>query len=149
MRDDAQRSFRTHDELFQAIAGGVFVQTTAKPHDIAKRCHHFELVDLMPGRTVFYRPVAAGVGGEIAADKAAVAATGITGIKETDRLGGLLHFVRADPGLHGHIHRCRVDLDDLVKTFQRQDDTTAHGNRAAGKTCAGAARHDRKISLVG
>ncbi len=149
LSDDTQGSFGTHHQLLQTVTGCIFVETAAQVDNIAERRHHFKFVDLMPGSTIFYGSVAAGVRSQVSADEATVAAAGVAGVKHTSGFGGFLDFIRSHSGLDDHIHGIGVHFDNPVKPFQRQYNAACDRNGAAGQAGAGAPRNDRDVFPVG
>ena len=81
----------------------MLLQAGAELDDAARRIDDFHVVYLMARRTVFDGPVAAGVGGDIAADKAGVAAAGIAGVEQSLGLGCILQVRCADARLYDGI----------------------------------------------
>ncbi len=116
--NDAKRSLRTDDQLFQAIACGAFVKSTAEFGDFTGRGDHFHLIHLMACCTVFDGFVASGIGGDIAADETTVAAAGVAGIQQIVFGGGLLDFFSPSAGLHDHEHIFRINFENLIHFFQ-------------------------------
>ena len=71
----------------------------------------------MARRPVFDGPVAAGVGGDVAADEARVAAAGIAGIKEVLLFGRILEVRRADARFDDGIEAFGIDFKDFIHLF--------------------------------
>ena len=66
------------------------MQAGTEGYDAAFRVYDFDAVYLVAGCPVFDGSVAAGIGGDVAADEARVPAAGIAGIKEILLLGSIL-----------------------------------------------------------
>ena len=103
----------------------------------------------MARRPVFDGPVAAGVGGDVAADEARVAAARIAGVEETFLFGRFLQVRRAYTRFDDGIEAVFIDFQYLFHLFQRQDDAAVFRDGAAGQTRAGPAGDDREVAGIG
>ena len=81
------------------------------------RVDDFHAVDLVARRPVFDGPVAAGVGGDVAADEARVPAAGIAGIKEILLLGSILKIRCAYARFDDGIEAFGIDFKDFIHLF--------------------------------
>ena len=81
-RDNAQCTFGTGIELFQAETGRALFQAGTGFYDFPGRSYDFQAVYLMTGRAILYSLVAAGVIGYVAADLTAVGTGRVAGIQK-------------------------------------------------------------------
>ena len=149
LANNAQRAFRTHDQLFQAVPGAALFQTGTQGRNLSGRRYHFYGIHLVPGGAVAYRLVAAGVGCDVAADEAAFRAAGVARVQQTFCFGGHLDIDGTRTGFGYSIHGVFVDFNNLIHFFHVQHDTAQYGNRAVGNAGACAAGRYRNHKLVG
>ena len=100
--DDAERAFRADEEVLQVVAGVVLAQLAQAVPDAAVGQHDLEPHAELAGIAIGEHGGAAGIGREIAADRAGA----FRGEREREepagRLGRLLRALERDAGLDGH-----------------------------------------------
>ncbi len=79
--DDAEEPFGTDEQPREIEAGFVFVRAAAKARHGTVREHDFESEHVITRDAIFEAPRAAGVGGNVAAERAIGAARGVGRIK--------------------------------------------------------------------
>ena len=145
--DDAEQPLRAGHDAEQVIALAVEMRA-AEPHDRAVHQHHLDAEHIVGGQPVFQAMHAAGILGDIAADRAG---------DLRGRIGRVVEAVLLDRVGDAEIGDARLRNDDAVWIVDRQDAVEAahdqqHGilerQRAAGQRSAGAARHDADVALV-
>ena len=105
--DDAQRALGADEELLQVIAGVVLHRLVERGDDRAVGQHHLQAEHQVARHAVADHPVAAGIGGEIAADLAAAAGAEIQAEIEPGVAGGLLRHLQGRAGPDGEGGRPR------------------------------------------
>ena len=88
---------------------------------------------------------AAGVGGDIAADRRDPVARGVGRIPEAVGGDRLPEVVVDDPGLGDDVPLCDVELEHARHALERDDDRLRERVRAAREAGAGAARDDASV----
>ena len=110
--------------------------TTSSPS--TKRPHH----------AVAQHVIAAGIGGDIAADGAAAFRTQAQGKQQTFGSGRFLCLFESDAGFGGQRHAVRVDGADAVHARQAQQHFAVERNLSADQTGIAALGHDGGAGLV-
>ena len=121
-RDDSQGSLGTHEQLFQVIARVVLDQVIQRGHHRAIRQHRLHAQHHIAHHAVADYPVAAGVGGGVAAQGRRAAGTQVQREHQLVFLHRLLQGLQGDSRLHGGSALPGVDLLDGTHALQRQDD---------------------------
>ncbi len=146
--DDRERAFRPDDQLGEVVAGRRLHELAAGPDDVAVREHRLEAQHLVAGDAVFHGPHAAGVGGDVAAERRAVL-TGIHGIDEPQGRERGVELVEAHAGTHDGDVVFRVDLDDPIHALEGEHDPVGErraGAREAGSRAPGRDRHPQLVA---
>ena len=120
MGNDAQRAFGTDDKLGQVVASGILLQFAAQRDNFALGCDQLHSQHLLPGGSIFHGLKSAGVRGNIAADKGAVRAAGVIGVKITLFAGNALYVLRPDSRFHHQNHVLLIQLDHPVQPLRGQ-----------------------------
>ena len=107
--DDAERALGPDKEMLQIIAGVVLDQLVEAGHDRAVGQYHFETEHEFARHAIADHAIAAGIGGEIAADRARSARTEIEREKHAAFVGRLLNGLERGSGAHRHGGACRID----------------------------------------
>jgi hypothetical protein len=147
--DDAEGALGADEQLRQVVAGDVLAVAPAGPEQAAVGERHLEGENVLARRTVQQRPGAGGVFGEVAAEKAHVAARGIGRIEQPLGLDRLVQGGGPHPGLGLGDHVCGVDGPDAVEAFDRQHQPALGCQRAPRETAAAAAGGDRNVGRAG
>jgi hypothetical protein len=148
--DDAERAFRADEEVLEVVAGIVLAELAQAVPDAAIGEDDLEAEAELAGIAIGDHRRAAGIGREIAADRAGT----FRGEREREEpvrgLGRLLRLLQDDAGLDGHGVAGGIDRADLVEPLQRQDDLPAFGDRDLAADHAGIAalRHHRRAGLA-
>ena len=95
----------------EVVPGVVARQPGEVRHQCAGPEHRFDADDLRAGIAVAHHPSTAGVRGDGAADRRAVAAGEVDAVSHTDRGGGSLKPGDRHAGAHGRLRGCGVDVD--------------------------------------
>ena len=136
--DHAERAFRTDEQLGQVIAGDIFEGFAAGLEDVAVGQHDFQAHDVVVGDAVFDGAHAAGVLGDVAAERRIFPAGRIGRIKQA--LGGAV-IVEID-GAHACFrpdhHVFLVQFENFIKPGQREGDAAFEGDAAAGAAAGGS-----------
>ncbi len=142
--DDAERAFAAQKKLLQVVPGVVLAQAAQAVPDLAIGEHHFEPQHQLARVAVAQHRRAAGVGGQVAADRA----TAFGGKRQREQhLGACSRFLDAGQrhaGLDRHRRVVGIDRADAVQSRQGQHDLIAGHvrRRAAAKPCVAALGHD-------
>jgi hypothetical protein len=146
--DDAEQAFGTDEKTVEVKASFVFVRSAPELDHRAVSKDDFEAENIIAGDAVFEAVRAAGIGGDVAANKIIRAAGGVGRIKESAFLNSRLEFLRVDARLDDGDEIAGIDFPDAVHAFERQDDAAAHGHAAADVAVARAARGDGQAMLI-
>ena len=138
---DPERALGADDHAEQV--GPVRVERLpAELDDLAVRQHECQPGDVVGREPVLEAVRAAGVLGDVAADRAHLLARGVGRVEEAlsgDGAGDVeVRHARLDDDALAR----EVDLEDPVHSGERHDDAAWHGRRAARKTGAGPARDE-------
>jgi len=118
-------------------------------NNLTIRQDEFESDDMIAGDTVGERVRAAGVFCHVAADGAGSAAGGIGGEKKSVRIGSARKIKIDDAGLNYCAAIFRIDLENAIHAREDEHDAAAAGERAAGKSGAGATTDDGCVIFCG
>ena len=144
--DDAEHALRADDEAEQIIAVGIEMRA-AEPDDLAGHQHHFDAEHIIGGEAIFEAMHAAGIFGDIAADRAGDLRGGVGGVIKAPMLDRAGDRRIGDAGLDDGDAVVEIDLLDAVELHHRNKDAVLKRQGAAGQRGAGAARHD--LDVVG
>ncbi len=145
--DHPQCALRADEQLLQIIPGVVLQQLVQRPDDRPIRQHDLEPQDVLPRHAVADHRVAAGIGGNIAADRARAARTQVDREQQVGRLRCLLDGGKRRAGQHGHGGHHRVELLDAAHALQRQQYAARNRLRPAGQAGQPALRHHGDAGL--
>ena len=141
-RRDAERALGADDHAEQV--GAVRVERLATElHDLPVRQHERQAGDVVDGESVLQAVRAAGVLGDVAADRAHLLARGIGRVEEPVGGDRARDVEVRDAGLDDDALARQVDLEDPVHAGERHDDASCHRRRAAGESGPRAARDER------
>ena len=149
LRNDAQCTFRTHDQLFQRIARSFLFQAGAHMQNFTHGRYNGHTVHLIPGHTVTDRLDAAGIGGQVPANLAGLRTAGITGIHKVMFFCGSLAILHQGAGFRNHIQPFRVHFQNPVHPSHQQNDAAADRNCPVRQAGAGTAHGNRDIGFIG
>ena len=140
LRDDRQRALRS-DEHAEQIEARRIEHGAAEVHELAVGQHGFDAEHVMHREAVLQAVRAAGVLGDVAADRADDLARRIGRVVAAERRDVLRDLEVGDARLdHGPQVR-DVDVEDPVHARQADDDAVRDRQRAAGEAaCRGRAR---------
>ena len=144
--DDAERAFGADEQLAQAIAGVVLAQPAQPVPHRAIRQHHLQPEHQVARIAVAHGVVAAGVGGEHAADLRA-ALRGDRQRQQAPCLGRrVLRRLQRHAGFDGHGQVERIDVADARHPGEAQHEFAAVLGRRGAADHRGVAtlRHDRR-----
>ena len=144
--DDAEGALAADEQLEQAQPGDVLDALAAEGHQRAVGEHDVEAEHVVGGDAVLHAAESAGVGGDVAADRADLERRRVGRVPEPVLGGGDLHLTVECAGLdHGHLAD-GVDLD-RPHALHAEDDTAVDGARSTGQTAAGSSGNDRDAVL--
>ena len=148
-RDNAQRAFGADEQLAQRVARVVLAQAAQTFPDIALRRDHFQAQAQVARVSVPKYRSAAGIGRQVAADRAGAFGGKRQGIQHAGSIGRCLHVGQDAAGFHRHGAVGRIDGADAVQAPQRQHDGGARGvgHTAHDQARAAALWHDRHARL--
>ena len=141
--DDAERSFRAHEQVLQRIAGIVLAQPSQAVPDLAVRQHRFEPQHQVAHVAVAQHRDAAGIGRDVAADLARALRADAEREQAVGLEGGRLQIGEDHAGLDGDGVVRWIDLDDPVHALETDQDL-AVGNSARDRAGIAALGHDRR-----
>ena len=139
LRGDAERALGAHERAEQVVAGRVEFHPAEGDH-LAVGQHDLEPGDVVGGEPVLEAVRAAGVLGDVAADRAHDLARRVGRVEEVRRDGGGDGDVR-DAGFHADAAVVEVDVQDAGEPGQHDEHAVGHRQGPAGQPGAGAARH--------
>ena len=99
--DDAERALRADEHLRPVVAGVVLQHLVERAHHAPVGEHHLEAEHVAPRHAVAQHLVAAGVGGDVAADGAGAARAEVDAAEEAGLVGGRLDEVQRRAGERG------------------------------------------------
>ena len=140
--DDAQGALGADEQLEQRQAGDVLDPLAAEGDQGAVGEHDVEAEHVVGGDAVLHAAQAAGVGRDVAADRADLVRAGVRRVPEALRGGGPLDLDVEGAGLDDGDPAGGVDLDG-AHPLGRQHDAAVDRERPAGQARARAPRHDR------
>ena len=137
-----QRALAADDRADEVEAGRIF-RRAAEAHDLALGGDDFEAEDVVHGDAVFERVRAAGVGADVAADRARALARRIGGVVVAG--AGEMAIERGvdDAGLDDGVAIAEIDFEDRLHPREHDDHAAADRRAAAGEARARPARHER------
>jgi hypothetical protein len=147
-RDDAEHAFAADEQLLEVDAGVVLDQGPQAIEHGAVGQHRFQPHHQFARHAVADHAVAAGVGRDVAADRATAARSEVQREHQPLRVELLLQRLQHDPGLHRGHAGVGVDALDCVHALQRQDDLAGLRQVRQHEAGAAALRHDRDVRRV-
>ena len=141
--DDRQQAFRAGDQREQVVTGGI-ERLAAELDHVAIDQHRAHSPDIVHGQAVLQAVHAAGVFGDVAADRARDLRRRIRRVIQAMDGSRLRYRQIAHARLHDSAAGQRIDRQNALEFRQRQDDALAAGRRTAGQSGAGAARDHRQ-----
>ena len=142
LRDDRQRAFRA-DEDAEQIEARRIEHGAAEVHDLAVRQHGLDAQHVVDREAVLQAVRAAGVLGDVAADRADDLARRVGRVVAAERRDVLRDRQIRDARLDHGPQVGDVDLEDPVHPRQPDHDAVGDRQRAAGEAGAVAARDER------
>ena len=142
--DDAQRAFAADEQVAQVVAGVVLAQALEAVPDLALGRHHFQAQAQIAGIAIAHHLRAAGVGAQIAADRA----TAFGGQRQREQqallVSQILQVLQNAAGFDGEGQIVLVDMAHGVQARQAEHDLLAAvvGGGAHGKPGIAALGHD-------
>ena len=127
----------------EVVAGDALGRAPPEPDDLAGAGDDLEAEHVVAGDAVLEAADAAGVGGDVAADRRPGGAGRVRRVPEAVLGAGRPQPVVDDARLDDGEALDGVDLEDPVHGVERDDDAAGHRVRAAGEAGAGAAGDDR------
>jgi hypothetical protein len=146
--DQGERAFRADEEAGEIVTGRVAV-FASDANDFAIGEDEFEGGDMIGGDAVGEGVRAAGVFGDVAADGAGFPTGRIGGEVETVRFGGAGELVIDDARLDDGALIFDVEFENAIHAREDEHHAAGAGERAAGKSRAGAAANDGEMVLCG
>ncbi len=146
---DAQRALAADEQPDQVVAGHALDGAPADPEHLAVGHHPFHPQHVVAGDAVLERARAAGVLGDVAAERAPLPGVGIRRVEEALRLDRLHQIAGDHPGLD---HRDEVlggDRPDGVHPLDAEDDASVDRHRPAALPAPRPARRHRDAVLRG
>ena len=139
--DDAEHAFGADHDAEQVVACGIEM-LAAEPHDLALDRHHFDADHVVGREPVFEAMHAAGILGDIAADRAGDLARRIGRVIEAQALHGVGDAEIGHAGLSDDAAIGDIDLEDLVELAHAEKNAVGERQGAARERGSGAARDD-------
>ena len=144
---DPQQPLGTGHHAQQIVAFGVEM-LAAEPDDLAIHQHQLDAEDVVGGQPVFEAMHAAGIFGDIAADRAGDLARRIGRVIKAGMLDRLGQCQIGHPGLSHHAAIVVIDLEDAVELGHAEQYAVGQRQCPARKRGAGAARHHLDADLL-
>ncbi len=117
--DDPEGALRAHEQVRQRVARGVLDVAAAGPDHRAVGEHHLESQHPVAGLAVLHAAQPAGIGAEIAADRALLVARGVRRVEQALGGDGLLELRVDHARLGDDAQVVTVDLEDRVHARDR------------------------------
>jgi hypothetical protein len=146
--DQGKSAFRADEEAGEIVAGRLAV-FAADANDFAIGEDEFECGDVIGGDAVGEGVRAAGVFSDVAADGAGFPTGRIGREVEAVRFSGAGEFVIDDAGLDDGALIFDVEFENAIHAREDEHHAAGAGERAAGKSRAGAATDDGEMVLCG
>ena len=141
--DHAQRALRTDQQLAEVIAAGVLDQALVELEQFATGGDHLQPGDPLAGVAVADHSDAAGIGGNVAADRARAARGEIHRVDQAVVQRGVVHGLQRHAGLHHQGAIDRVVVQRPVHPLQAEHQLAVGRHRATREAGAAARRHHR------
>ena len=147
-RDDAERAFRTCEELRHVVARDVLDVLAARMQHIAVREDDFKALHIVLRDAVFQSTQAARVLRDRAAEARRLDRARIGWVDEAELRDMVVDVLYDDARLDLGDEVFEIDVDDLLEAEHREDDATLQRRRARREVRARAARVDGDLVLV-
>ena len=141
--DHAERALGSDHQPDEVVARHALRGAAAQPHDLAGGRDDLEGEHVVAGDAVLDAAQAAGVRGDVPADRRPRGARRVRRVPEPVLGGGGAQHVVHDARLHDREPLGGVDLDDPAHPLGREHDPALDRVRPAGQARARAAGHDR------
>ena len=109
LRDDTQGPLGPDEKSDQVVTGRVLLEPPADGRHLSLRGDYFQRQDLVRGHAILDRAIAAGVGGDVAAEHAVVVRARVASVKQPLSARGCLQCQCLHPGLHLGVAGASVD----------------------------------------
>jgi hypothetical protein len=119
--DQAERTLGSDDEMTQVVAGGILRQAAIEIEQVALRRHKLQSGDPFARVAVTDHTDSAGVGRDVAADRARTARAEIHRVYQSALTRRLLHRFKDDAGLHRQRAIHCVEGEHLVHALEADD----------------------------
>ena len=119
LRDDCQRTLASDDQVLEVVACAGLADVRPETGDRAVREDRFDRVDIVFGRSVQDRAHAAGVGGDVAADRSELLAR-IRRIQKAPFRACISEVKEQYAGLDRHGHVVRVERFDVIELLRAE-----------------------------
>ncbi|MCY1526134.1 hypothetical protein D9M68_611380 [compost metagenome] len=147
-RNHAERAFAADKELAQVVAGVVLLHLVERADHGAIGEHRFQPEHLVAHHAVSDHAVAAGIGGDIAANLATAARAQVHRKKPVGGARGVLRGLQRGAGQHGHGAGLRVDFFHAAHALQRQHQFAAGRGSRARQPGQASLRHHRLPAAI-
>ena len=145
--DDAEGALGADDEVEQGVAGGGLGDGGAHLDDLAGGQDHGHGPDIVAGGAILDGPHAAGVGGDVAAQRGKLL-TGIGGIQQALLQGVLSQVVEQHAGLDPDDKVVGIIFQDLLHAHGAQHHTAGDGGAGAHQAGASAAAGHGDVVVI-
>ena len=123
LRDDRERSLRSHEQLREVVAHDVLHGAAARADDLPGRQHGLQAEHVALRDAGFERPRTTGALRDVAAYRRLLSDSVDRADKTPLRLDGQLQFTGDHGGLDDRKQVVSIDLDDAIEAFDAEDDT--------------------------
>ncbi len=147
LRDDAERPLGADHQPGQVVPGDALGGPAAHPDQLAPAVDHLQLQDVVPGHAVLHTAHAAGVGGDVPADRRPRGAGRVRRVPQALLGADGPQVVVDDARLHHGVPLVGVDAQHLVHVLEGEDHRAVHGVGAAGQAGARAPGDHRHLVL--
>ena len=142
--DDAERALGADEQVLHRVAGDVLDARAAEARDPPVRQHDLERHHVVARDAVLQPAQAAGVLGDVAADRADPHRAGIRRIEQAVPRGGFVDREGHDARLRPHREVAWIDVDDRVHLRETEDEAARSGHAPSAQAGTGTTRHDRQ-----
>ena len=148
LRDDAERAFRTREELRHVVARDILDVLAARMQHIAVREDDFETLHIVLRDAVFETAQAARVFCDRAAEARRLDRARIGRVDEAELRDMVVDVLHDDARLDLGDEVFEIDVDNPIEAEHREDDAALQRRRARREIRAGTARVDGDLVLV-
>jgi hypothetical protein len=144
----AECAFRADEQLLQVISG-IVLDDVAHGRNHGTVCENrFDAKHLLAHHAVTHDAVAAGIGGDVAADGRAAPCAQVQRKKQSGVLGGFLDFLQGSACTDGHRAVDTVNGFNTTHPFHRQHEVSRARSATAHETGQPAMRHHALAGLA-